>query len=52
MFFAVAAVNLPQDAPRPLWSKQVKDWQKLLQIDSLIPVSPNTPVEPNKVSAP
>jgi len=43
---------LPQENPRPLWSGQIKDWQKLLQIDSLIPAAPKTPAEPNKVSAP
>ncbi len=52
MFFAIASINLPQDTPRPLWFKQVKDWQKLLQIDSIIPASPNTPAEPNEISAP
>jgi HEAT repeat protein len=52
MFFAVAAVKSSEGASRPLWSKQVKDWQKLLQIDSLIPAAPNTPAEPNKVSTP
>jgi HEAT repeat protein len=49
MFLAFAAIKIPAENPRPLWSAQIADWRELLKITSTAPapVGPNVPAGPN-----
>ena len=47
MFSALAATKLPADSKRPLWTKQLEEWGKLLKITYPAPAEPNVPAGPN-----
>ncbi|MFA5291677.1 MAG: hypothetical protein WC496_01435 [Phycisphaerae bacterium] len=46
IFRALVAVQIPAGGKYPLWSGQIKKWQKLLAIASIVPAGPNTPAVP------
>ncbi len=49
MFLAFAAIKIPAENPRPLWSAQIANWRELLKITSTspAPVEPNIPADAN-----
>ena len=52
IFLTLASIKVSDQNPRPLWSRQLEGWKKLVKITPHIPAEPNIPAEPSVSAEP